>query len=80
MLYVSFTYAILHLVRRKIQLKGFTYYRKNLKIMFFRSRNSHTGPLFKMSKILKSFNKAALGNRIFISKSLKVLLPSIFYN
>ena len=46
--------------------------------MFFQSRNSHTGPLFKVSKILKSFDKTAFENCIFISKSLKGLLPSIF--
>ena len=33
-----------------------------------------------MSKILKSFDKTALENFIFISKSLKGLLPSIFNN
>ena len=49
-----------------------------LRIMLF--RNSHTDPLFKMSKILKSFEKTALENCIFISKSLKGLLPSIFKN
>ena len=54
--------------------------KKPLRLMFFQSRNSHTGPLFKMSKILKSFDKAALENCIFISKSLKGLLPSIFNN
>ena len=48
--------------------------------MFFQSRNSHAGPLFKMSKILKSFDKTALENCIFISKSIKGLLPSIFNN
>ena len=48
--------------------------------MFFQSRNSHTGPLFKVSKILKSFDKTALENCIFISKSLKGLLPSIQNN
>ena len=42
--------------------------------MFFQSRNSHTGPLFKVSKILKSYDKTALENCIFISKSLKGLL------
>ena len=53
---------------------------KSLRIMFFQSRNFHTGPLFKVCKILKSFDKTALENCIFISKSLKVLLPSIFNN
>ena len=52
--------------------------KKSRTLMFFQSRNSHTGPLFKMSKILKSFGKTALENYIFISKSLKGLLPSIF--
>ena len=37
--------------------------KKSLRFMFFQSRNSHhTGPLFKMSKILKSFDKRALEN------------------
>ena len=48
--------------------------------MFFRSRNSHTGPLFKVSKILKPFDKTVLENCIFFSKSLKGLLPFIFNN
>ena len=46
--------------------------------MFFQSRNSQTGPLFRVSKILKYFDKTDLGNCIFISKYLKGLLPSIF--
>ena len=54
--------------------------KKSLRIMFFQSRNSHTGSLFKVSKILKSFDKTALENCIFISKPLKGLLPSIFNN
>ena len=48
--------------------------------MFFQSRTSHTGPLFKVSKILKSFDKAAHENCNFINKSLKRLLPSVFNN
>ena len=83
MLYLSPIFAMLHLFEHKtlIQLKCFIYYRKkSLRIMFFQSRNSHTGPLFKVSKILKSFDKTALENCIFISKSLKGLLPSIFNN
>ena len=54
--------------------------KKSLRIMFFQSRNSHTGPLFKVSKILKSFYKKALENCIFISKSLQGLSPSVFNN
>ena len=45
--------------------------KKSLKIMFFQSQNFHTGPLFKDSKILRFFSKAALENCIFISKTLK---------
>ena len=48
--------------------------------MFLKSRNSHTGPLFKVSKILKSFGETALENCIFISKYLKGLLASVFNN
>ena len=48
--------------------------------MFFQSRNSYAGPLFIVFKILKSFDKTALENCIFIGKSLKRLLPSIFNN
>ena len=54
--------------------------KKFLRIMLFQSRNPHTDPLIKMSKILKSFDKTAFENCIFISKSLKGLLPSIFKN
>ena len=39
--------------------------KKSLKIMFFQSRNSDTGHLFKVSKILKSFDKTALENSPF---------------
>ena len=53
---------------------------KSLRITFFQSRNSHTYPLFKVSKILKAFDKIALENCIFISKSLKGLLLCIFNN
>ena len=54
--------------------------KKSFRIMFFQSRNSHTGPSFKVSKILTSFHKTALENWIFINKSLEGLLPSIFNN
>ena len=54
--------------------------KKSLRLMFFQSRNSHTAPLFKVSKILKSLDNTAPENCIFISKSLKGLLPSIFNN
>ena len=48
--------------------------------MFFQRRNSDTGPLFKVSKILESFDKTALENCVFIRKFLKGLLPSMFNN
>ena len=41
--------------------------------MFFQSRNFHASSLFKVSKILKFFDKTALENCGFISKSLKGL-------
>ena len=46
--------------------------------MFLQSRNSHTCPLFKDSKIRKSVDKTALENCIFIRKSFKRLLRSAF--
>ena len=54
--------------------------KNSLRIMFFQIRSSHTGPLFKVPKIVKSFDKTALENCTFISKSLMGLLPSIFNN
>ena len=48
--------------------------------MFFQSRNSQTGSLFNVSKILKSFDKTTLENCIFISESLKGLFPSLLNN
>ena len=54
--------------------------KKSLRIFFFQSRISHTGPLFKMFKILKSFDRTLLENRIVISKPWKGILPSIFKN
>ena len=52
--------------------------KKSLRIMFFQRKNSRTQFLFKVSQILKSFDKTTLENCIFISKSLKGLLPPIF--
>ena len=50
--------------------------------MFFQSRNPLTGPQFKDSNIVKSFDLiTALENCIFfISKYLKRLLQSTFYS
>ena len=39
--------------------------RKSLRIMFFQCKNFFTLPLFKMSKILKSFHKTAHENCFF---------------
>ena len=52
--------------------------KKSLRIIFFRSRNFQRGPLFKDSKILNLFDKTALENCIFISESVKKLLPPVF--
>ena len=74
-------YASLVLAQNTNSIKSLHFLqKKSFRLMFFQSRNSHTGPLFKVSKILKSFEKTALGNCIFIRKSLKWLLPSIFNN
>ena len=43
-------------------------------------KNSHSGPLFKQSNILKLSDKVLIGNIIFLSKSINNLLPSIFKN
>ena len=51
---------------------------KSLRIMFLRNRNFHTSPLLKDFKILKPFDETALENYIFITKSLKGLLPPVF--
>ena len=51
---------------------------KSLRIMFLRNRNFHTSPLLKDFEILKPFDERALENYIFITKSLKGLLPPVF--
>ena len=51
---------------------------KSLRVMFFQSRNSQIGLLFKVSKILKSFDKKAFENCIFFINSFKALLSPIF--
>ena len=74
--------SMLHLFRYKTLIfKRFhLLQKKSLRIMFFQNRNFQTGPLLQTSKILKTFNKAAFKNCIFIRKSLKGLLRSIFNN
>ena len=54
--------------------------KKALRLMYFLKRNSHTGPLFQDSGILKLFDKISLGNCIFISNSINKALPSVFHN
>ena len=41
--------------------------------------NSHTGPLFRQSSVLKFQDKNCLENILFLSKSLNNLSPSGFY-
>ena len=74
-------YASLVLAQNTNSVKRFRLLQKtSIRIMFFQSRNSHTCSSFKVSKILKSFDKTILENCIFISKSLIGLLPSIYNN
>ena len=42
--------------------------------MFFQSKNSRTGPLFKDSKILEPFDKTALDDCSFIGKPMNRLM------
>ena len=53
--------------------------KKSLRMIFFQKRNSHAGPLFKVSKILKSFDKTAPENCIFISKGYCLLIQTFFW-
>ena len=50
------------------------------KIINNQPRNSHSGPLFKKSNILKFEDKVLISNIIFISKSVNDLPPPIFKN
>lgn len=59
----------------------------NLGMLFFQSRNSHTWPLFRDYKIIKSFDKTTLENCIFINPSVYssrlqsvILIESQFHN
>ena len=51
--------------------------KKSLTVMFFKSCNSDTCSLCRVFNILQSFDKTALKNCIFVSKSLKGWLPSV---
>ena len=48
------------------------------RIINFQQRNFHTIPLFKQNSILKFQDKICLENKIFFSKSLNNLSPSVF--
>ena len=54
--------------------------KKTLRIMNFQLRNSHTSPLFRKTSVFKFKDKINLENRLFISKSINNLLPSLFNN
>ena len=81
MKYLSPVYAMLHLLGHKTEIHlKVSFITEKSRIIFFASKNSDTWPLFKMSKILKSFDKTALSKCVLLSKSLKQRLPSIFSN
>ena len=63
----------LHALSRIIILQ-----KKVLRIMNFRSRDSHSSPLFRSNHILKVEDKIVIENILFINKSFKNLLPPIF--
>ena len=75
MQYLGPIYNKLYLFGRKtlIQLKGFIYYGNTHQNKVLQGINSHTGFFSKDCKILKSFDKTAFENWIFISKSLSHL-------
>ena len=67
-------------MKHKFSKKALLITKKFLRIMLFQDRNSRIGYLLKVSKIIKAFDKVVLENYIFISKSLKRLLPFILNN
>ena len=82
MLYLSPICAMLHLFGHKtlIQLKCFTYYRKNLsEYCSFKIEIPIQILYLKCPNLLSPLIKTALENCIFTSKSLKGLLPSSIY-
>ena len=82
MQYLHPIYAMLLLFGPKtlIQLRLHLLQKKSIRIIFFQSKNYHSGPLSKDSKILKSFDKTAQLKTAFFSKSFKGLLPPVFHN
>ena len=57
-----------------------TLQKKAIRIINNQPKNSHSSLLFKKSSILKSEDKILINNIMFISKSIKNLLPPIFNN
>ena len=62
------------------KLRVITLQKKVLRIINRQPKNSHSGPLFKQSNILKFEDKVLIGNIIFVSKSINNLLSPIFKN
>ena len=58
----------------------FVLQRKSVRIIYFRSRNVHTSPLFREFNILKLPDKIALENCLFINKYFNKCLPTLFKN
>ena len=54
--------------------------KKALRIISFECRNAHSNPLFYKHKIVKLHDKIIIENCLFISKSIKFHLSSIFSN
>ena len=82
MLYLSPIYAMLHMFGYKIriQLKGSSYYRKNPSKCSFKAEIPIQAIYLKFPKFLSPLIRQPLKTALFISKSLKMLLPSFFIN
>ena len=80
MQYWSPIYTMLRQFGRKTlnSIKGFIYYKKIPQNNVLSKQKFLQAPLVKVLKILRSFNKTNFKNCIFIIKSLKGLLPSLF--
>ena len=63
----------LNSIKRPFVLK-----KKSLRIIYCRSRNDHTSPLFRESNILNLPDKIALENNLLINKYFNKFLPTIF--
>ena len=81
MLYLSPIYGMIHFfgIKTLIQLKGFTYNRQNPSECFFKAEITIQVLYLKCPKF---FDKTALGNYLFISRSsfLPSLLACLLYN